>query len=62
MMYANVIDSAWAREAAAPNNPDPASSEDEAENNENADDEAALAVEGLEENGDQDEDLLPDEN
>jgi len=49
-MYANVIDSA--RQAAAPVNPDPVSSEDEAENNENVDDEAALAVEGLDENQD----------
>lgn len=62
MMYANVIDSARAREAAAPVNLDPASSEEEGDQNENAEDEAALAVEGLEENGDQDEDLLPDDN
>lgn len=50
MMYANVIDSA--RQAAAPVNPDPVSSEDEADNNEHADDEAALALEGLDENQD----------
>lgn len=43
-MYANVVDSA--RQAAAPVNPDPVSSEEEGDNNdnENAEDEAALAV------------------
>lgn len=46
MMYANVIDNA---RLAAPANPDPVSSEDEAENNENAEDEAALHVDGVDE-------------
>jgi len=46
MMYANVIDNA---RQAAPANPDPVSSEDEAENNENAEDEAALHVDGVDE-------------
>lgn len=48
MMYANVIDSA--RQAQALANPDPQSSDEEAVNNQNAEDEAALAVEGIDEN------------